>query len=128
MRRLVLVLVLAAAGCRSVAGPRGDLFGEPTAREDTQIRIIVTNNNFNDATLHALMNEGGNQRKLLGTVTGKSQATYTLTWRSVAALQIEIDFLAGGRCTTEAITANPGDAIDLILGLDDDSRDCSLSG
>ena len=127
MRPLILVLFIAVAGCRSTGAARGDLFGEPTTRGNTQIQIIVTNNNFNDATLHAITGEGGSQRKLLGTVTGKSRATYTLTWRSLAPLQIEIDVLAGGRCATDKVSMNPGDAVDLMLGLDDDSRDCELS-
>ena len=107
---LAAVLVVSTAGCRSIAP---GLFGERRARPN--IRIDVTNLNFQDATLHALR---GGERHRLGTVTGKGSATYTLEWRTALPLQIEIDLLAGGRCTTRALTVDPGERIQLQIEVD----------
>lgn len=115
MRATRAVLLLAAvvafsSGCRTLAP---GLFGERRARPN--IRIDVTNLNFQDATLHALR---GGERHRLGTVNGKGSATYTLEWRTPMPLQIEIDLLAGGRCTTRAVTVDPGEQIDLQIEVD----------
>ena len=113
-------VALAAAGCAS-PGRAVPLFGEP--EEKQLIRIQVQNNDFNDATLHALWDGG---RKRLGTVTGKGSGTFTLAWDHDGPLQLEIDFLAGGKCTTGAITAKPGDSLDLLIGIAG-SSDCSAT-
>ena len=121
--RLAFVLVaLATAGCGPAGGRPVALFGEPGGKQ--LLTIKVSNNNFNDATLHALL-EGGVRRRL-GTVTGKGTGSFTLEWTNTAPLQIEIDFLAGSKCTTQAINAQPGDALDLMIGVSG-SSDCSTS-
>ena len=100
---LALVLTTFVAAC-SQAGAGANLFGE--AAPNTMIRIEVTNLNFLDATLHAFRNR---DRVRLGIVTGKTSAVYTLEWRIPLSLQIEIDLLAAGECTTREVVANPGD-------------------
>ena len=107
---LAAAVLLSTAGCKAVAP---GLFGERRARP--QIRIDVTNLNFQDATLHAVRN---GERHRLGTVSGKGSATYTLEWRVPLPLQIEIDLLAGGRCTTRAVTVDPGERIQLQIEVD----------
>jgi len=107
---IATVLVVSSAGCKAVAP---GLFGERRARP--QIRIDVTNLNFQDATLHALR---GGERHRLGTVTGKASATYTIEWRVPQTFQIEIDLLAGGRCTTRAVTVDPAEQIQLQIEVD----------
>ncbi|MDE2773765.1 MAG: hypothetical protein OXI46_08690 [Gemmatimonadota bacterium] len=100
---LALVLTTFVAAC-SQAGAGASLFGE--AAPNTMIRIEVTNLNFLDATLHAFRNR---DRVRLGIVTGKTSAVYTLEWRTPLSLQIEIDLLAGGKCATREVVAQPGD-------------------
>jgi hypothetical protein len=107
---LAAVLVVSSTGCHAIAP---GLFGEKRAKP--QIRIDVTNLNFQDATIHALR---GGERHRLGTVTGKGSATYTLEWRTPLPLQIEIDLLAGGRCTTRPVTVDPGERIQLQIEVD----------
>jgi len=68
-----------------------------------------------DATLWALTS--GTRRKL-GVVTGKREAVYTLPWGNFTELRIEIDLLAGSRCTTERIPVGPGDDIELVIDLE----------
>ncbi len=97
----VLGVVLAGA-CS--AGPRSPFIG----RNDATVRIEVINNNFQDATLHALW---AGQRRRLGIVIGKTEATYTLPWPTSFELRIEIDLLAGPECTTRLIMTDPGDII-----------------
>jgi hypothetical protein len=107
---LTAFLVVSSAGCKAIAP---GLFGERRARP--MIRIDVTNLNFQDATLIALR---GGERHRLGTVTGKGSASYTLEWRTPQSFQIEIDLLAGGRCTTRPVTIDPGQQINLQIEVD----------
>jgi hypothetical protein len=107
---LAALVVVSTAGCKAIAP---GLFGERRPRPS--IRIDVTNLNFQDATLHALR---GGERHRLGTVTGKGSASYTLEWRTPQTFQLEIDLLAGGRCTTRAVTIDPGDQIQLQIEVD----------
>ena len=120
MRARSLAAPIAAAAllfttaCGLLPGGGGDgLFGERRARP--LIRIEVTNLNFQDATLPALR---GGERQRLGTVSGKGTAVYTIEWRTPLPLQIEIDLLAGGECTTRPITLDPGDEYALQIEVD----------
>ena len=110
---LALILLFLAGGCTQNPPPARNSFGG--APQDRSIRIFVTNLNFMDATLWALT---PGTRKKLGVVTGKREAVYTLPWGNYTELKIEIDILAGARCTTEAIPVDPGDDIELIIDLD----------
>ena len=111
---LIAGALLFTTGCGLLpGGDNGGLFGERRARP--LIRIEVTNLNFQDATLHALR---GGERHRLGTVSGKGSAVYNLEWRNPLPLQIEIDLLAGGRCTTRPITLDPGDEYALQIEVD----------
>ncbi len=80
--------------------------------EEETIRIRVQNDNFMDARLHALSLSG---RHLLGVVTGKQQAVLAIPWDFSGPLRIEIDLLAGPKCTTRPIDADPGDTFDLRI-------------
>lgn len=115
------LVALSGTGCGS-AQRRVALFGEPEGKQ--LLRIEVQNNNFNDATVHAMWEGGGRRR--LGTVTGKGTGVFTLEWTTSRPIQLEIDFLAGGTCTTDRITASPGDSLDLMIGISD-SADCNAS-
>jgi hypothetical protein len=118
---LAAVLVVSSSGCKAIAP---GLFGERRGRP--AIRIDITNLNFQDATIHALR---GGERHRLGTVTGKGSASYTLEWRIPTPLQIEIDLLAGGRCTTRAVTVDPGERIQLQIEVDIRRQiDCGRNG
>ncbi|MBW3535157.1 MAG: hypothetical protein KY453_08075 [Gemmatimonadetes bacterium] len=106
-------LVLIASACGSAtSASSADPFERAGSRN---IRIEVTNLNFNDATLHALR---GGERHRLGTVTGKGSASYTMDWPLPQPLRIQIDLLAGGDCTTRSMQVDPGDIIELQIELD----------
>jgi hypothetical protein len=104
---------LVAGGCAAGSASRETPFGDGAA--ESSIRIFVTNLNFNDATLWATTPSG---RRKLGILTGKAEAVYTIPWNHSMNLQIEIDLLAGSRCTTRAMPVDPGDHIELIIDQD----------
>lgn len=98
---LGIVLVGAGSGCTASRSPF-------VAQSDARINIEVINRGFQDATLYALSFKG---RLRLGTVTGTRTANYMLPWETSDILRIEIDLLAGGKCTTRPIMTDPGDII-----------------
>jgi hypothetical protein len=106
-----LVLALAAASALAGCGVRnaGDPFNGP---QDGRIRIVAINNDFNDATLTAV---SYGERRRLGVLTGKSEATYTIPWAISGPLQIEISLLAAGFCTTPELYVDPGELLELQI-------------
>ena len=72
----------------------------------------VQNDNFMDARLYAI---GWSSRQHLGIVVGKQQAVLEIPWNFSKPLRIEIDLLAGPKCTTDTIEADPGDILDLRI-------------
>ena len=110
-RLFAYALLLAASACGGGrALPGGDPFsGAGTA---TEARVRVRNSNFYDATLIALSDNG---RRRLGTVGGNSTAVFTMPWEFSGGLRIQIDLLAGPSCTTDVITVNPGDTVELEI-------------
>ena len=87
-------------------------FRQPVGPGD-QLRIEVTNLNFNDARLYVL--RGSGSRQSLGRVGGKQDATFDITWRLDEDIRIQIDLLAGGSCTTQRLRVAPGDIIELQI-------------
>ena len=115
-RLTLLAFPLLLAGCAGGRMPSNG--GGPFAAADDgpqTISIHVQNLNFNDAALWAISRSG---RERLGIVGGKSDAVYRIAWNMPQPLQIEIDLLAGERCTTEPISTDPGDSLDLQIQMD----------
>ena len=91
---------------------------------EDQVRIEVENRNFNDVTVWAIAQ--GGQRTRLGTVRGKSDSVFTMPWEFSLPLRLELDLVAGPRCTTEELPVDPGDS--LLLQVQPDflaTRACS---
>jgi hypothetical protein len=108
--RLAAVLFAAAAGaCSALSGGPENPF---EAGQESQVRIIVINQDFNDATLYA---RGNGERRRLGVVTGKTEASYVIPWRLSGTLQIEISILTAGSCTTSPLQVDPGDILELQI-------------
>lgn len=132
MRRATAVLLGAAlvVGC---AGGGGGIRAEATdpfsgdAGERGELRIEVQNYNFSDARIYAVVRDA--DRRFLGRVTGKRDATFTLRWTLPQPFRLEIDLLAGPRCLTRQIMADPGDVLDLRIEEHFlDTRGCDRSG
>lgn len=117
----LLTLTLAPWGC----GGAGSQVDNPfdTRAGMNQIEIQVQNLNWHDATLHV---HRAGQRQRLGIVTGKTDATFTMDWRQMLPLQIEIDLLASGSCITRPLQVAPGEIvvlhIETRLDMDPDCR------
>lgn len=112
IRRLVLVASAVAAGACGTSPPPpggGPFSGAGMA---TEVRLRVRNDNFYDATLTALSDSG---RRRVGTVGGNQTAVFTLPWTFSSGLQVIVDLLAGPTCTTDPITVNPGDTVELVI-------------
>lgn len=122
LRILLVTAALLGAGCSSGATARPSPFSE-AAGERELIQIDVLNNNFSDATLWAVVEDS--RRIRLGSVTGKTDASFRIPWRFSETLRIEIDMVAGPRCVTRPIVTDPGDILQLeIDSVFTNTRDC----
>lgn len=105
-RRAVIVgwSLLVAGGATACATiPPRNPFEEAGRR--TRIQVDVTNDNVDDATIHAFR---GPTRLLVGTVRGRSSGSFTLDWPGELPLQFEIRLFAGGRCVTAPMEPSNG--------------------
>jgi hypothetical protein len=110
--------LLLLGGLTACAGGRTATIADPFENASEGPRVInlhVTNLNFNEARLWAISMEG---RQRIGVIGGKADAVYRLPWNFSQPLRIEIDLLAGPRCTTEAIPVDPGDELRLQIEMD----------
>lgn len=105
------LLVIAACATPGQVTEYGTPFSDATLDED-RIRIHVQNDNFSDARLYAV---GRGVRHSLGVVTGKQLAVVDIPWTYGEPLRIEIDLLAGPKCTTRVINADAGDELELRI-------------
>lgn len=108
-----LSLLLLLVGCSHPGRSSRATFPSDPGAES--IRVYVTNRNFMDATVWALTT---GSRDRLGIVTGKREAVFTIPWDFSTDLWLEIDMLAGARCTTESLPVDPGDDIEVIIDVD----------
>lgn len=117
----LLLLVPLASSC---------VFARPAIRDPTtprHIQLDVLNNNFSDATLWIVVRESARER--LGVVGGKTDTTFVIPWDFPQPIRMEIDMLAGPRCLTRAIEADPGDILQLeILAVFDETPWCDRTG
>lgn len=86
--------------------------GRSPDRASRDITLVAKNQNFYDATLHAIGLGGTRQR--LGNVAGNSEESFVFRWSSVE-LRIEIDLLSVGSTVTEPLPVDEGDELELII-------------
>ena len=106
---LAMAVTVLVAACAARAG-EGNPAITPGLEDQIEIRII--NNNFSDARMYAVHPRG---REYIGMLTGKTEANYFLDWDLSQTLAIEISLLAGGTCTTDELTVDPGEALFLSI-------------
>jgi len=106
--RVLLAALLASSmsGCFGRSEARNPFAGSTRGQE--RIRIRVENQNFNDATIHAVR---GGERVRLGEVTGKSDKDFTLRWSFSVPLEFEIHLVGGGSCSVRPMHVDPGDRV-----------------
>lgn len=108
-----LVVLALTSGC--LAGGRADNPFQGGPAGERTILIEVRNFNFADATIFAFR---GTERIRLGTVTGKTDENFRVEWTLSQPLRVQIDLLAGGRCTTRAMDVSPGAVIEVQVPID----------
>lgn len=111
------VVLLGMAACASGRGRQGT--GNPFAGsqgESREIQVHVMNFNYNDANVWTVVRDA--RRERLGTVTGKSDATFTVSWTFTDVLRLEFDLIGGVRCVTDPLSVDPGEIIELQISVD----------
>lgn len=106
-RLVPAALAVIAAACGGRQPP--DYFQE---EGDAAISLRVDNNNFNDATLWVLADGA---RRRLGIVGGNTRRTFRIPWTGVRTVRVEVDLLAGGGFTTDPLSVERGEELDLVI-------------
>jgi len=107
--RLATLAAVARTGGACASGSSNDPFSGRHARH---VEIEAVNLDWNDATLYVHRN---GHRQRLGTVTGKSDRTFTVDWPSTYEMRIEIDVFTRGSCMTHTMHVDPGDSLRLEI-------------
>ena len=112
VRRTASALLLVGS-CVGVAGcASSTVDGTPFSDRAESVRLHVINLNWADARVYV---HRSSERLPLGTVRGKEERTFTVQWRMSFPMRVEFDLLAGGRCTTNELSVDPGDVVELQI-------------
>lgn len=106
---LGLALVMAPTACATGRATENPFRTGRTG--DEEVRLTVRNNDYRDATIYAYWNGA---RDRVGMVVGKTEETFTLRWRG-EEIQLEVDFIAGGRYRTEVVSVYRGDHLEFHI-------------
>jgi hypothetical protein len=109
--RATLALLPALLALTACATP-GASTDQPFADGREEVRIRIQNDNFYDARVYALVD---GVRRQLGYVGGKTDRVFTMPLSFSQVLRLQFDILAGPTCTTEALTVDPGDLLQLQI-------------
>ena len=85
--------------------------GRDTGAE-REAMLIADNQNFKDATVYAVWDDGTRER--LGTVTGLTRETFALDVDG-RGLQLEVDFLAGRSFLSDELLISPGEHLQVTI-------------
>ncbi len=111
--RLIIALaasVIVGSGClHAGVGSGADPFG---GADENRILVRVENLADSDMTVSAL---GPRQRQSLGVVPGRSSARFEIPWRGRDFLRFQIEPMDGAPHTTDAVSLEPGEQIQLFL-------------
>ena len=108
-----MMALLVTGACASSSG-EWDGEGVYPAFRQTTVRIVVQNRNFADARLYTYRR---GTRSLLGTITGKTDRNFVIDWDQSDPMYMEIDMLAGPKCFTREMQVDPGDILELQIGV-----------
>ena len=102
-------LVLVSTACGTGTGTARNPFAPRGSRgDDGTVRVLVDNQNFGDATVHAYR---GSERFRLGQVTGKSEKSFTVNWNFSLTMEFDIHLVGGGDCRVRPMPVDPGDRV-----------------
>ena len=113
------IVVTSACGVRGNA--RNPFDGSAEREQAERLRIEVQNLNFNDVTVYAI---SAGQRTRLGSVTGKTDGSYTIAWNFANPIQFTVDVVGGRGCTTQPLSVEPGARIWVQIPADIGMRAC----
>ncbi len=115
---LVLVFTGCGAGARATRNP----FAPRGSRgDDGTVQVLVDNQNFGDATVHAYR---GSERFRLGQVTGKTERSFTVRWNFSLPMEFDIHLVGGGDCRVRAMAVDPGDQVRVRIPTQIDMSPC----
>ena len=117
----LMVAVSAVVLLASCAPGRGGSDPFSNERAAGEIKVIITNLAFMDATVYGVLN-GARQR--LGRITGRRESVFTMPLRSPAEMYLEIEIRGGPRCRTERTTVHPGENLELVIQTDNPYMFC----
>ena len=102
-------LALTVAGCGLAKGAARNPFAAAGSRGgDGRVQVLVDNQNFGDATVHAYR---GSERFRLGEVTGKTEKSFTVRWNFSLPIEFDIHLVGGGDCRVRGMPVDPGDRV-----------------
>lgn len=115
-RRTTLLRLATAAGLALTSGGcslGGESIRNPFAPrgfrgDDGTVQILVDNQNFGDATVHAYR---GSERFRLGHVTGKTEKRFTIRWSFSLPMEFDVHLIGGGDCKVRPMPVDPGDRV-----------------
>ena len=111
--RLAMAIVVVSSACTAAGtGVAQNPYAYTSTDRPTQVRLLVQNLNFNDARLFALALNG---RTPIGQVSGKQDKEFELNWPLSSPMRIEINMVAGPKCTTQEMQVDPGDILELQI-------------
>lgn len=102
---VLAALTLTAPACGRGKAPNP--FASPASR-DGKVSVRVENQNFGDATVHAVR---GGERIRLGEVVGKMEGNFDLRWNFSLPMEFEIHITGGLGCRVRALSVDPGDRV-----------------
>lgn len=119
--RATFLLALAAAAVSSCGGGRSLNPFAPAGEREEEVRVSVENQNFGDATVYA---RRGGERIRLGSVTGKSDQTFTVKWRFSLPMEFDIQIIGGQGCRIRPLTVDPGDKVFVRIPVEVSTQAC----
>jgi hypothetical protein len=119
---LLASAVLVSTGCGAGTGATRNPFAPRGSRgDDGTVQVLVDNQNFGDATVHAYR---GSERFRLGQVTGKTEKSFTVRWNFSLPMEFDIHLVGGGDCRVRAMAVDPGDRVSVRIPTQIDLSPC----
>ena len=113
---LIGLLAVLVVGCAVFQTTPRDPFGsDGNVYRADRVTIQVLSQFNEDVIVHALTNAGARR---LGEVARKAHAVFQLGMSRGAELRVRVEVLAGPRYTTNALSVQPGDRVELWIPTD----------
>lgn len=115
------VVSLSWSGCSKAMDTTRNPFAPGSSTREGQVSVTVENQNFGDATIHAVR---GGERIRLGNVTGKSNKDFKVRWTFSLPLEFEVHIVGGQDCYVRPMTVDPGDKVYVRIPIELSAQAC----